>query len=285
MKSEVAKTATALVDASEFDDMTGAGLQNARQEEMKRSILNLLQQSSGAATRGSEQYVTGAQAGMFLSSGSGQIFEKVEFVPVARDMKFLEWIPLQDEQGRPQDGGFRGEHDPDSDFVRRLRTPEYRFKKIPVPENGTELVQTMGIWALIGAPNFTMETAELVNIPFTSIKIKHYTDWYDRARRLRYPRSDGSFVVPDIWCHRWMLTAEFEQKWPPNGAWNVRIALAKPTKEESFLKAIDPLRQEAQKLAAMVESGAIKADYEQAREEGGTPAAAAREAGDDEVPF
>ncbi len=247
--------------ASDFDDEAPVGLENARQEELKPSFLYLLATNSKVVNRGAAEYINGAQPGMFYSSGSGRVYEKVEFVPVHRRMTFLEWVPIDD------GGGFRGEHDPDSDFVKRLRTPENRFSKIDTG-NGTELVQTFELYALIGEPGFDLGSAELVNIPFTSIKIRHYSAWFDTARKLRYLNSQQQWVTPPIFAHRWLLTSEFEPKWKPNGAWNCRIALAAPTKEQAFLRAADPLRQEALKLYNMIEAGAVKSDYAAERQPG-----------------
>jgi hypothetical protein len=249
-----AKKDDALVPADEFDDVEATGLDHIRQEEMKPAFLYLLQQGSKAIIDGGPEYVEGAKPGRFLNTGTGKIYQTVEFVPVHRAMKFLEWVPVDD------GGGFKGEHTPESEYVARFRTAANRFSSIPT-DQGTELVQTFELYGLIGEPGFDLGSAELVNIPFTSIKIRFYTAWLDLAKKLRYLNSRGEWVTPPIYSHRFRLSSEFEQKWKPNGAWNVRIGLAAATKEAAFLRAADPLRQEAEKLYRLIEAGAVKADY------------------------
>jgi hypothetical protein len=260
-----AKT-TGLVAAAEFDDVSPVGLEKPRQEELKRSFLYLLQQGSRAAMKGSPEYVDGAEPGMFFNTGSRRVYKTVEFVPVHRALKFLEWVPID------AGGGFKGEYGPDDEYVNRFRNKDNRFSAIKT-DQGTELVQTFELWALIGEPGFGLDDAELVNIPCTSIKIRAYNDWYDNARRLRYQNSAGVLVTPPIFSHRWHLTSVFEEKWKPSGAFNIRIGLAAPTKEGAFLRGSDPLRQEAASIYAMIEAGSVRADY---------AAAAEREPGEDD---
>src|SRR5579859_2181091 len=78
-----------LVPVDDLDTMSGAGLDNPRQEEMKPSFLYLLQTNSKVVNRGADEYIEGAQAGCFLSTGSQTIYDGdagVEFVPFAREM-------------------------------------------------------------------------------------------------------------------------------------------------------------------------------------------------------
>lgn len=241
------------VGAEEFEQDTGAGLEGTRPEERKPSFLYLLQTTAKAVNRGSDQYVDGAQAGMFFSTGSGRLFDTFELIPIKRETTYVEWIPVED------GGGFVAAHEPDSDFVREhIQSDRDRFRKITTVE-GHQLVQTQTIYALGGPQGFTsLEEAELVAIPFTSIKIRHYTNWFDAVKRIVYPGPNGP-VRPNIYRHRWLLTSEFEQKWKPNGAWNVRIKLANGTKEGSLVKMADPLYSVLKDLYDDAEK--LKADY------------------------
>lgn len=242
---------------NDMDDMTGAGLEAPRPEERRPSFLYLLQGQSKPAMRGTAEYVDGAAAGMFYSSGTRRLFDGdkgVEFIPVFRELRYVEWTPFD------EGGGYHGDFGPDDPEIARWRTPENRFKALKT-DRGTELVQTFSIYALIGAPGFDASMAEAVAIPFTSIKIKHYNQWYDRARNIRYPDSKGRLVVPDIFHHRWLLTAVFEPKWDPSGAWNVRIALAGGTNpRDSFISKRDPIYQVVKETHDAIKGG-LRADY------------------------
>ena len=244
----------------EFEQDSGAGLEGTRPEERKPSFLYLLQTTAKAVNRGMAEYVEGAQPGMFYSTGSGRLFEAFEFIPLKRETTYVEWIPVE------EGGGFVGSHNPDSDFVRQyIRSDKDRFRKIET-DDGHQLVQTQTIYALGGPPGFSaIEDAELVAIPFTSIKIRHYTSWFDAVKRLVYSGPNGP-VRPDIYRHRWLLTSEFEQKWKPNGAWNVRIGLAGGSKEAALVKMADPLYPILKELHADAEK--LQADYSSERQAG-----------------
>lgn len=246
--------------ADEFAGETGAGLEGTRPEERKPSFLYLLHSMSKATNRGMSEHVDGAEAGMFYSTGSKRVFDEVDFIPIKRETTYVEWIPVE------SGGGLVGTHEPDSDFVRRyIKTDRDRFRKI-VTEEGNQLVQTQTLYALAGPAGFTtIEEAELVAIPFTSIKIPHYTGWFDAVKRIVYLGPDGP-VHPNIYRHRWRLSSEFEQKWKPSGAWNVRIALAGGSKEAALVKISDPLFPVVKELYE--DAANIKADYATERQPG-----------------
>lgn len=246
--------------ADEFVGDSGAGLENTRPEERKPAFLYLLQTTSKAVNRGMAEHVDGAEAGMFLSTGSGRVFEALDFIPIKRETAYVEWVPIE------AGGGFVGAHDPDSEFVRQyIRSDRDRFRKIET-EDGNQLIQTQTIYAMAGPPGFTLELAELVAIPFTSIKIRHYTGWFDAVKRLVYTGADGKIIHPDIYRHRWRLTSEFESKWKPNGAWNVRVALAGATKEAALVRTTDPLYPELKTLYEMADD--MRVDYSKERQPG-----------------
>jgi hypothetical protein len=244
----------------EFAGESGGGLEGTRPEERKPSFLYLLQTTAKAVNRGMAEYVDGAQPGMFYSTGTGRLFDQFEFIPLKRETSYVEWIPVE------EGGGFVGTHEPDSEFVRAyIQSDRDRFRKIQT-EDGHQLVQTQTIYALGGPPGFTeLDEAELVAIPFTSIKIRHYTGWLDAAKRITYPGPSGP-VHPNIYRHRWLLASEFEQKWKPNGAWNVRVKLVGGRKELALVKMSDPLYSV---LKEMYEGrDEIKADYSSERDPG-----------------
>lgn len=246
--------------ADEFAGDTGAGLENTRPEEQKPAFLYLFQENAKAVNKRSGEHVEGAEPGMFYSTGTGRVFERVEFIALHRKTSYIEWIKIED------GGGFVAEHDPDGEFVRSLiRTDRDRFRKVET-EDGHQLAQTQTIFALAGPPDFTLSEAELVAIPFTSIKIRHYTGWFDASKRLAYTVDGGRIVHPDIYRHRWLLTSEFEQKWKPNGAFNVRIALAGATKEAALVRTSDLIYVELKKL--FDERDKLRADYSKERQPG-----------------
>lgn len=248
------------VTAEEFEGDSGAGLEGTRPEERKPAFLYLLQTTAKAVNRGMAEYVEGAMPGMFYSTGSGRVFNQFEFIPLKRETTYVEWIPVE------EGGGFVGTHSPDSDFVRQyIRSDRDRFRKIET-EDGHQLVQTQTIYALGGPPGFTsLDDSELVAIPFTSIKIRHYTSWFDSVKRITYQGPRGP-VHPNIYRHRWLLSSEFEQKWKPNGAWNVRISLVGGRKEEALIKMTDPLYQVLKELYE--DSEKLNADYSAERQAG-----------------
>lgn len=268
LPTAAAGTELALPAADEFEGVAGAGLDTRTADELLTPLLTLLQQNSKATNRGNpETYVEGAQPGMFLNSVTRRVYAEVELIPVEREYTFTEWVPLDPQMGL--NGGFRGSHDPTDPVVVRLRAQQGKFKKLRYEraDDVTEFVETFTLYALIGEPGFGIDNFEQVAIPFTSIKIGRYKLWYDAAKNIRLRVSDPSggvrVVQPSIWQHRWRLRSVFEQKWKPNGAWNVLLSLAgeRPGVPPAFVSRREPVYELATAFYAALQAGRGRADY------------------------
>jgi len=262
----------ALAD-DEFEGVAGAGLETRGADELVTPFLYVLQSNSKPCQVGASEYVEGAKAGMFFNNATKRIYKEVEYVPVDRDYRFVEWTPIAPERGL--NGGFVAVHEPDSELVVRLRQEQGKFKALKT-DHDTEIVETFEIYAIIGEPGFTIEDSEQVIIPFTSIKISRYKLWYDAARKIRYQTANG-LVQPAIYQHRWRLRSVFESKWKPNGAMNVTISLAGDKPIDAFIRKTDPIFITAKAFyeARVAGTATVKADYSKA----------AQEVSEEEIPF
>lgn len=83
-KAVVAQTANTLPEAWQGIDVfadAGAGLEHVESRYLIIPHLRLLQSGSPQAKRSDPAYVEGAREGLFINTASGELFEKVLFVP------------------------------------------------------------------------------------------------------------------------------------------------------------------------------------------------------------
>lgn len=283
--------------AEEFED-EGLGKEGTLPEERKTPFMYLLQDGSKATKRGMvDTYVDGAEAGTFFSVASRRVYQSpMDFIPVFKRVVYNEWVPLEPTRDEREmlaaaeistDGvGFRKSWAATDPYILDLKQRNDRFKPLPT-ERGTRIIQTMEVWMFVGPPGFTVENFEWVIFPFTSIKIKKYTAWWEAADRIRYARPDGGRPIePPIFKHRWRMSSVFEPQWKPGGAWNVKIditdqrALASPAvnPNDAMVLNADPLYQAAKDLHTLASGGGVSANYAHSEE-------GARSSDDPDPPF
>ena len=237
-------------------DTAGAGLEDARVEELLTPFLGLLQPLSPQLDRSRPEYIPEARDGMFINTLTNQVFsgeEGLQVIPCARDYLYGEWIP------RDLGGGFRGQHSPDEPLVMRLKKEQGAFKKLVTVE-GTELVEQFNVFALVGPAPLTPENAERVVMAFTSTKITVYKGWFSRIANIRYP-VDGRSITPAMYAHLWQMTS-VSQSNKQGRFWNIKVELSGgPNPRNSLIRPNELLFQMGKEFSELVRSGRAKADF------------------------
>ena len=88
-----------------FREDADKGFENVRQESLALPILKLLQNSSGEAQKRNQNYVEGAEPGMFLNTVTKQLYsgdKGINVIPCYYKLEYQEWSDYGTGSGRPE---------------------------------------------------------------------------------------------------------------------------------------------------------------------------------------
>jgi len=88
-----------------YREDAGTGFENVRQESLALPILKLLQNGSGEAQKRNQNYVEGAEPGMFLNIVTKKLYDGdkgFRAIPCYYKMEFQEWAEFGTGSGRPE---------------------------------------------------------------------------------------------------------------------------------------------------------------------------------------
>lgn len=241
----------------DYGDYSGAGFEGTTREDFAIPFLAVMQSNSPLVTaedsefRAGMIYNTATEAGIKGSEG-------IDFIPVARERKFVEWIP------REKGGGIAEVYDPEDPFVEKTLAANPGYGKKPLP-NGNELVDTYYLYGIILGDSGSMDPAM---IAFSSTKIQPYKSLMTKAKGAMLTTTGGRKVRPPLFGLLYHLST-VKQKNTKGEFYNWKIDFAKKTVAES---ALPPRSDEFLAAAALYEahrSGGIKTDLKQQSAEGG----------------
>lgn len=235
-------------------EMVGAGWENTDQADFQIPFLNQLQGLSPQCVDGDERQIEGAKPGMFYNSVTGELIDgEVTFLIALTKHNYVEW------KTEAQGGGFVGEHDLESDFVRKVKESAKNPMELVTP-TGTEIQETFTVYGLILSGADATEVKEQVCISFTRTKIKRYKTLMTRLRTFK-----GSDKIP-LFAHRLVMSATTETNASKKVYKNVDIKPAVNNDVgQSLLPGDSPLLAEADALRIAVTGGAAKANYDSAQ--------------------
>lgn len=273
----------------DFGEDSGAGMENVSKDEVKIPLLAILQSNSPQVSEPVGQGgVPGAKAGMIINGATGEMYDGekgLDFLPVFRDHKFLEFTP------RNLGGGFVGMYEPNDPKVLKLRADQGKFGKLWTgtkrdekgdPLDGTEIVETFSIFGLFITPEGQVFRAIL---PLKSTQIGKYQTFVTRATSIKYPNKAGVMTLPPLWAHKWHLSTVYETK-KKGKFYGVSLTLfAKDAQGrelppmKSLMRMDDPFYTEARAFYDLLKEGKAQADYATDK------AGASGDGADDEVPM
>jgi hypothetical protein len=272
-----AGTGTA-VQTYDFGDDAGAGLEDVSSAELKIPFLNLLQPLSPQVKPVANGGMPGAVAGMLLNGATGELYKideaPMEFIPVYRDHKFLEFTP------RALGGGLVAVYEPTDPIVLQLQQQHGKFGRLPrgvtkrndkgEALDGTEITEVFSLFGIFKDPSSGQWFRAVVS--FKSTQIKKYQGFMGRVTSFKYPnpRSTENNKLPDVtppmWAHRWTLKTVFESN-KQGDFYGLTLTLAvkredgsEDAYQKSLLPLSDNLYQEAKAFHVMLKEGKAKAD-------------------------
>lgn len=244
-----ASTAVSLEDEyAALAQDAGGGYANQTSEDVAVPFLVILQPGSKEVlAEGSD-----AKGGHIINKSTGQLIPGnagVTFIPATTRHVFVEWVP------RDSGGGYVGEHELDSELVKRVRSTQ-PLGSYKMPDGENELIETYYVYGIALDVEGTGYPAVMA---FSSTHIKAYKDWMFRARSIIISLESGRKLTKlPLWSHAYSIRTQRVDK--AGNTWYIPvIGFADKNAEASRLLPSSELYQAGKSVDEAVNSGALKA--------------------------
>lgn len=179
-----------------FEDDAHKGLENVKTESLALPILKLLQNGSGEAQKRNENYVDGAEPGMFLNTVTKKLYDGakgIEVVPCYYKLEYQEWADFGTGSGRPENI-----FDANSDILTKTKKDQYGKDRL---ENGNFILTVGQHFVLILDGG-----VEPALISMSSSQGKVSRRWNSMMASITLEGKNGPFT-PATYSHKYVLSS------------------------------------------------------------------------------
>ena len=173
-----------------------AGFENVKTSSLALPILKLLQNGSGEAQKRNQNYVEGAEPGMFLNTVTKKLYDGakgIEVIPCHYKLEYQEWADFGTGSGRPENI-----YDANSDILSKTKNEMGKDRL----ENGN-YIQTVGQhYVLIRDGNST----ENALISMSSSQGKVSRKWNSMMMSITLDGKNGPYTPPSF-SHKYKITS------------------------------------------------------------------------------
>ena len=186
----------ALPSTALYEGDAHAGFENVNTTSLALPILKLLQNGSGEAQKRNQNYVEGAEPGMFLNTVTKKLYDGakgIEVIPCHYKLEYQEWADFGTGSGRPENI-----FDANSDILSKTKNENGKDRL----ENGN-YIQTVGQhYVLIRDGNST----ENALISMSSSQGKVSRKWNSMMMSITLDGKNGPYTPPSF-SHKYRLTS------------------------------------------------------------------------------
>ncbi len=180
-----------------FEADAAKGLENVKTENLALPILKLLQNGSGEAQKRNQNYVEGAEPGMFLNTVTKKVYDGakgIEVVPCYYKLEFQEWADFGTGSGRPENI-----FDASSDILSKTTKDSGGKDRL---ENGNYILTVGQHFVLI----VDGEITEPALISMSSSQGKVSRKWNSMMASITLEGKNGPFT-PATYSHKYVLSS------------------------------------------------------------------------------
>jgi hypothetical protein len=180
-----------------FEADAAQGLENVKTENLALPILKLLQNGSGEAQKRNQNYVEGAEPGMFLNTVTKKVYDGakgIEVVPCYYKLEFQEWADFGTGSGRPENI-----FDASSDILSKTTKDQSGKDRL---ENGNYILTVGQHFVLI----VDGEITEPALISMSSSQGKVSRKWNSMMASITLEGKNGPFT-PATYSHKYVLSS------------------------------------------------------------------------------
>ena len=173
-----------------------AGFENVKTTSLALPILKLLQNGSGEAQKRNQNYVEGAEPGMFLNTVTKKTYEGatgIEVIPCHYKLEYQEWADFGTGSGRPENI-----YSADSDILSKTKNEMGKDRL----DNGNYILTVGQHFVLILDGNST----ENALISMSSSQGKISRKWNSMMMSITLDGKNGPYTPPSF-SHKYRLTS------------------------------------------------------------------------------
>ena len=173
-----------------------AGFENVKTSSLALPILKLLQNGSGEAQKRNQNYVEGAEPGMFLNTVTKKTYDGangIEVIPCHYKLEFQEWADFGTGSGRPENI-----FDANSDILSKTKNEMGKDRL----DNGNYILTVGQHYVLILDGNST----ENALISMSSSQGKVSRKWNSMMMSITLDGKNGPYTPPSF-SHKYKLTS------------------------------------------------------------------------------
>ena len=223
-------------------ESVGMGFEEVGKDNLQIPFISMVQTGNPQLKKNAPEYIAEASPGDIFNSITNQVWdgdEGITVLPVYFQMKYLEWIPLDN------GGGFVGELSPDSTEVKNaVWDKKNAFERL---ESGNELIRTAQHWVQIVHEDGSLESAIL---SMKKTQIQRSKKW----NSLMFTQKHNGKLMPP-WCNTYVLrTAEDSND---KGSWYSWVITHKERIPiEDYLTS--PLTVSGQEMYSTIKAGGLQ---------------------------
>jgi len=179
-----------------FEDDAAAGFENVKTTSLALPILKLLQNGSGEAQRRNQNYVEGAEPGMFLNTVTKKLYDGakgIEVIPCHYKLEYQEWADYGTGSNRPENI-----YADNSDILSKTTKDGSGKDRL---ENGNYIQTTGQHYVLIVGDDGTEQA--LVSMSSSQGKVSR--KWNSMMMSISLDGKNGSYTPPSF-SHSYKLT-------------------------------------------------------------------------------
>ena len=184
---QVATKKENLPSASLFEADAQMGFENVKTESLAPPILKLLQNGSSEAQKRNQNYIEGAEPGMFLNTVTKQLYDGdkgIQVIPCHYRLEYQEWADFGTGSGRPENI-FPG----NSDILSKTSKDAMNKDRLP---NGNYIQKTAQHFVIISDG----KSAETALISMSSTQAKVSRKWNSMMMSITKDGKDGPYTPP-----------------------------------------------------------------------------------------
>ena len=173
-----------------------AGFENVKTPSLAFPILKLLQNGSGEAQKRNQNYVEGAEPGMFLNTVTKKLYDGakgIEVIPCHYKLEYQEWADFGTGSGRPENI-----YDANSDILSKTKNEMGKDRL----DNGNYILTVGQHYVLIRDGNST----ENALISMSSSQGKVSRKWNSMMMSITLDGKNGPYTPPSF-SHKYRLTS------------------------------------------------------------------------------
>ena len=173
-----------------------AGFENVKTSSLALPILKLLQNGSGEAQKRNQNYVEGAEPGMFLNTVTKKTYDGakgIEVIPCHYKLEYQEWADFGTGSGRPENI-----YDANSDILSKTKNEMGKDRL----DNGNYIL-TVGQHFVLICDGISTENA-LISMSSSQGKVSR--KWNSMMMSITLDGKEGLFT-PSSFSHKYRLTS------------------------------------------------------------------------------